>query len=384
MDRKKIAGLAAAAMAMLSLTGCWDSYDLENNRYVSALGIDYVDNKYNLFAQLLDFSYIAKQEKGKSDTPPITYIGKGQGPTVDLAANNLYPTSQQKVLWSHITSIVVTEAALKASNVGLEDFYDRFHETRYTQWIFGTQGDIEPLFRRPDFFNMSTLTTILHEPENAHRQQSWIAPIRWLQFFADYLEPGKTIVMPTLAVNRDQWKKNKDPQPMLQVSGAFLIGDKKYKGWLSNDQLVGLRWMQSKTKRTPVPIMDEGQVIGVFSLEDPKQKISETFVDGEPRYRIQVSVKGNTREMLDGATETKLQQILKKTIEQEIRKTFNAARALNADVYQLGYHTYVHHYSQWKRLKREGAFRLSDESLASVDANIHIMHSGALRDYPLE
>ncbi len=262
----RIAGIAAAALAALSLAGCWDSYDLEKNRYVSGVGFDKADGQNIIYAQMLDLTYLAKQEMGKSESPAVIYIGKGQGPTLNMAANHLYQTAQQRVLWSHVTSIVVTEAALKDGMEKFEDAFDRFRDTRYTQWVYGSRDDIETLFKTTDFFNISALTTILHDPESNYNQLSWIKPIRWVHFFADIMEPGKTVVLPTLGVNRNQWKRNGESTTKLQVDGAFILGGKSYKGWLNNEQLRGLRWMTPGTKRTPLPIAEGSRVLGVLSV----------------------------------------------------------------------------------------------------------------------
>ncbi|RKP48949.1 Ger(x)C family spore germination protein [Cohnella endophytica] len=385
MNPIRVIGIIAAAMlAMFSLTGCWDSYDVEKNRYVTAMGFDYADHQYAVYAQMIDFANVAKQEKGKSDSPAVSFIGKGQGLTVNLAANNLYLTSQQRILWSHITSIVMTEAALKEGVKEFEDAYDRFHDTRYTQWVYGTWENIESMFSTPDFFNMSSLTSILHEPTSNYKQRSWIEPISWLHFLADILEPGKTVILPTLSVNQKQWKKNRDPEPKLQINGAFIISGKVLKGWLSYDQLIGLRWMNPATKRTPLPIVDGDQMLGVLSVESPSLKIAETFGRGMPRYKITLSVKGNVVEMKDDANVERMTQIAKTLIQKEVRETFAHALALNADIYQLDYHTYLHHYGMWKQLEKEGTIHVNEQSLESIDVKIKLMHSGILRDFVKE
>lgn len=377
----RIVGIAAAALATLALTGCWDSYDLEKTRFVSGTGFDYADRQFVMYAQMLDFSYVAKQEKGKSESPPVVYIGKGQGSTISMAANDLYQTAQQRILWSHITSTVVSEAAFKEGIEGFEDAYDRFRDTRYTQWIYGTRENIESLFQISDFFNMPSLTTILHDPISNYGQRSWVQPVRWVHFFADILEPGKTVVLPTLSTNRNQWKRNDKDAPTLLIDGAFLLSGKRFKGWMSNEQLIGLRWMNPGTKRTPLPVSEGSRALGVLSLEKPKLKIKETFAQGTPRYRIKLSLKGNIAEMKDGATVQEMRQAAKALIREEIRRTFLRAAALNADVYQFGYHTYLHHYARWKQAARDGMVPVNEESLESIDVEIKLMHSGMLRTY---
>ncbi len=66
------------------LTGCWSKYEVQNMNYVTAVGIDYADGQYIIYAQLLDFSTVAKLEgQQKSEQPPI-WIGIGKGISVSV------------------------------------------------------------------------------------------------------------------------------------------------------------------------------------------------------------------------------------------------------------------------------------------------------------
>lgn len=50
------------AGCVILLTGCWDSKEVQSINFITAIGIDYADNQYTTYAQLIDFSSIAKQE----------------------------------------------------------------------------------------------------------------------------------------------------------------------------------------------------------------------------------------------------------------------------------------------------------------------------------
>ncbi|MCC3374301.1 Ger(x)C family spore germination C-terminal domain-containing protein [Cohnella sp. REN36] len=112
-------------------------------------------------------------------------------------------------------------------------------------------------------------------------------------------------------------------------------------------------------------------------------KITETFAKGAPRYRIRLSVKGGIIEMINGATEKEMRRIATSLIQDEVRKTFLQAAALDADIYQLNYHTYLHHYGKWKRMNKQDAAHVNQNSLASVDVEIKLLNSGMLRTFSL-
>lgn len=82
-----------ALFLLLTLTGCWSRYEVQNMNYATAVGIDYVDGQYTLYVQLLDFSTVAKLEgQQKAEQPPV-WVGKGEGSSFTEAANDLYSTS---------------------------------------------------------------------------------------------------------------------------------------------------------------------------------------------------------------------------------------------------------------------------------------------------
>ena len=97
------------AIGVILLTGCWDSKEVQSINFITAIGIDYADNQYTTYAQLIDFSSIAKQEGPTPREGSKIWIGRGTGSTLSMAINNLYQTSQQQTLWTHVKAIVLSK-----------------------------------------------------------------------------------------------------------------------------------------------------------------------------------------------------------------------------------------------------------------------------------
>ncbi len=81
---------------ILLLTGCWDMKEAQNINFITALGVDYADGRFIIYAQLLDFAEIAKHEGAVETGNGKVWIGKGEGKTIDEALISLYPASQQR------------------------------------------------------------------------------------------------------------------------------------------------------------------------------------------------------------------------------------------------------------------------------------------------
>lgn len=76
----RLLSLVVAVGVCMTITGCWSATEVQNASYAKAIGIDYKDNKFIIYVQLLDFSNIAKSEAGgKANEKAIVWVGKGKG-----------------------------------------------------------------------------------------------------------------------------------------------------------------------------------------------------------------------------------------------------------------------------------------------------------------
>lgn len=363
------------------LTACWDIKDLQTVNYITAIGLDYKQGKYIVYGQMMDFTSVAKQETGKPGTPPHMWVGKGTGETVNLAINELYNTAQQKSLWSHISAIIFTKEFLEQNLTVAADTLFRFREIRYTPWVYGTEESIEDIFTSPGFFNQTSLATILSEPIELYEQKSFIAPMKLVQLISEGREPDKTVLLPSIYVNRNQWKKNEKNESKLGVNGVFVLQNFSLQGWLSNSKLTGLRWMEPHTIRSPLTIKHEGKIKSVISLYNPKIDIEPIPGAGrdKPLFTVRIRLQGDLVENLDHLTEIEMEQDASKHIEKEIRETYAVGLENGEDLYSLQHVLYRKDYPRWKQLHDRQGFRLGKESLHSIQVEVKISDTGMIR-----
>ncbi len=371
--------MAALLVGMALITGCWDAQNVEKINYISAIGLDYEKPNYVVYAQLLEFSAIAKQESPESRGGTKTWVGKGIGESLNLAMNDLYNTAQQRMVWSHVTTIFIGEKALKQWPGGYVDALTRFREIRLTPWVFATKQPITEIMNAPAFFNLSPRDTISHSPAANYMQHSWILPIQYMTFLGDYNEPARTVILPILSINPDQWEKSEKPDPKLTWDGAFIMSGKKIKGALKHEDLKGLRWVIGNTVRSPLKVQENGKLLGVVSLEDPLVHIDVKQASGRPQYHLRISLQGNVVELFGDTPEKELVAAAKKMMENEIRFTYEKGIAIHADVLQLQYALYLQHYKDWKRMS-EDQLALDKSSLDGIDIQLKLLHSGMLKE----
>ncbi|MEH6939841.1 Ger(x)C family spore germination protein [Bacillus sp. JJ664] len=361
---------------ILLLTGCWDIKQLNQLTYVSALGVDYVNNEYVLYVQVLDFSTIGKSEQGSSGTEgPNIWIGKGKGSTFANAWNDLYNSTQQRTLFGQISSIVFKEAALGKKQVEESlDTLERFVDARLTPWIYTTKEPIDKIFAVEPMLPNSPIMTLLHLPNGNYEQHSLISPMKLVEFAALINEPSTSIIVPTLGLDDKLWKKDDKNMPMMNVNGAFLFYKTKKPQWISKSDLKGLRWVDRNTERTPLSLNEKtGKIKALLPIEDPVIKIhSRVNKSGVPKFNLNIKVHATVTQLNSKVSNKVLQNEVRKKIKKEIRTTFLIGISKKLDVLHLEEELYRNNYNSWKSVIKKNKFPITSDSLGTIKVKVTI------------
>ncbi|MGN7380808.1 Ger(x)C family spore germination protein [Paenibacillus sp. SAFN-117] len=376
MNRK----LLVCLLMLTLLSGCWDIKDMQIVNYAVSVGLDYKDGKYLIYAQMIEFTSIARQESGKQSNPPQQWVGKGEGETINQAINDLLDTAQQRTYWSHATNIIMTKRLLEQGVDHIEDTLFRFREMRYTPWIYGTEEEIEDVYTTPGFFNLPSLATILNEPIELYKQKSYIAPMQYFRFVSLLREPDQTILLPSISINKEQWHKNNKVDKKLEMNGVYALQNYELKGFFDKNRLAGLRWLESRTERTPLVIRKEGKSQAVLSMNKPEIDIKPHVDKQGPVYSIHVKITGDIIELTRAMPESKLVEEAQRHIEGEIMTTYRNGLEKKADLFSLQHVLYRKHYGRWRKLQADRPFQLKEDSIQAIEVEVKLKHSGMLRD----
>ncbi|MFB7142577.1 Ger(x)C family spore germination protein [Gottfriedia sp. NPDC056225] len=367
---------------ILLLTGCWDQKQLSQLTYVSALGVDYVDNEFVLYFQVLDFTTIGKSEQGSSGAEgPNIWIGKGKGSTFAMAWNAIYNSTQQKTLFGQISSVVFSEAALGKKQVAESmDTMERFIDARITPWIYTTKEPIDKIFAVEPMLPNSPIMTLLHLPNGNYEQQSLISPMKVVEFAALINEPSASIIVPTIGIQDELWKKDEENVPMMNVNGAFLFYKGKKPQWISKDDLIGLRWVDQNTEFTPLSLNEKnGKLKAVLPIKNPNIKIQTKISKaGVPKFSMNIQVKASADQLNSQFSNKVLKNEVKKQIKKEIYKTFSIGISKKVDILHLEEELYRNNYKSWKSITKKNNFPLTSHSLSTIKVKVTLKDRGEL------
>lgn len=372
--------LAILLPLLLVLSGCWDLKTIQDTDYITALGFDYKDGRYVIYAQMLDFSNVAKQHGGKPSQAGGVWTGHAEGRTVAEAIDNLLKTAQQRVFYGHVSSIVFSEGALKHGIHAYVDGLIRFRETRYTQWVYGTKEPIDRVFSVTPFFNLSPLASILHQPVDTYIQQSDIRPLRLFKVTAELREPGRTLLLPSLEIVEEEWKKDERADPKLATSGVFAIKEGRLQGWIERKKLEGVRWVERSSVHASVVVEHNGKPAANISIRNMKARIEPHPNADKAGFSIRFKCKAAINALLEPVDEESIRQETAREIRSQLEQTFHAGKEQSVDLYKLEHVLYHDAFPAWSRLTSNGSKPLRNYSLDSVDIEIKLLHSGMFKN----
>lgn len=367
--------LVTALLSML-LTGCWGSKEIEHMIYVNTIGVDYVDNKVVIYIQMVNFSGIAKKEAGQTQEQK-TFIGKAEGDSFDAAIFDLYATSPQRIVWSNVKTIVFSEAALKKASVVNQvlDVWDRYYEFRYTIWTMATSQPMEKVLTTPSIADLSVIYSQLNSPMRSYEQSSIIAPLYLYKFIWKWREKAETVQLPFLEIAPD-WASNKEPSPNISMSGICFLQNEQFKGCLKSKDILGVRWLEKKTQRTPLVIKDDKKVLAVIVMNKIKSSIRSKMKYGKPVFDIKVSMQGTLPELSANLNKHDLELKAIKAIDDQIRETYLKGLEINADVYGLSGIFYRNLPKEWNKLNDKKLLPLDSSSIDKIDIKVNLTSGG--------
>ncbi|WP_433707930.1 Ger(x)C family spore germination protein [Paenibacillus illinoisensis] len=368
---------------MVLLTGCWDSKEVQSINFITGIGIDYEDNKYIAYAQLIDFSSIAKQEGPTSRQASDIWIGRGEGTTLSMAINDLYQTSQQQTLWTHVKAIVLSKNAL---NGRLEDIFNTLlhsGELRYTPWIYGTEQSIPDVLAPSALLNQSTQTIELFEPIKLYKQYSSFEPIRLHQLLDGFREPASVILLPSITNRNQTWFNGEENPPLIKTDGFFVISNGTNQGKVAGEEASGTRFVNyDHVHQYPLYVYKNGGKTPdlTLKLHDPHTKISARKEGSGVTFDLVTSAKGIiVEEHGPHQSPQAMEEAAGKQIESEIRDTFEKTKSRQIDSYGLVEHLYRHDLALWKEQVQNRADPIKRFKLGKVKVHVKILNASTYK-----
>lgn len=360
------------------LSGCWDSKESERMLYLYGLGVDFEDGQYKVYAQIIDFSNIAKSEQPSNPDAIQSEVGYATGKTVSEAMYKLYNSVDEQLFWGHFSYFIFSQEVLKEGRINpIINTYMRFVDTRYQTWIYSTEDSIKDLMLSTPIINKAISLSKMSDPLNSYKQSSFIEPLTIRNLLIGMDEPGHEVKIPLVRLVK-VWETEKGNDPISSIDGVTVVSPNENLGIISGNKANGLQWMSNKTVRSGISIKDDTGEVKQLSivLQNNKVTVKPTVKNDKVLFDIHVRNVATVSGFEGDITEKEIRELTEKKIKGQIKETYQEGLKINADVYRLSEYLYRKDVKSWKRLQRDGKIELDEDSIRKIEVDLVKINSG--------
>lgn len=359
------------------LAGCWDLTEPQKMYYVQGVGIDFNDDQFEIYAQIIDFTNIARSEQPNPEATQAE-IGYAKGKTMEEAIFKLYHSIDQRVFWGHMSYLLFSEEALKSGHVNqIVDSFLRHKDTRYLIWAYSTKESIEDVLLITPIINKAITVSKLSNPLNIYEQESLVEPIDLRKLIIGLNEPSHEIGLPLIKI-KENWKTAKEASKNTEFSGVGFISKNGFKGFIESDQIRGMQWMTDETVRGEMTLKvgpgDKNYL--TVTLQKISVEVDSVVHNDNVTFDIDVKLEVTVNGLQTAVTTDEIRKGVLNEIEKEIKTTYEAALKQDIDVYRLSEVLYRENVKVWKKLQKDGKIDLTEDSISKLNITISKLSSG--------
>ncbi|SEI04299.1 spore germination protein KC [Halobacillus karajensis] len=403
-------------VALLTLTGCWSSDEINNLSTITLIGIDENDTgEVEVTAVIVKPHTLFAETAVDGSEQSKFLIETTTGESIFDAVSDLSSTTSERIYFGHVNAIVFGERAARKRMVSSLDFFKRETDFRPNTNVLVARGKASQLVQATPHLNV-TLGMELEDLvlSNKYSETDMVEDVT--QFMKDLSSDTKD---PTTGIissakrqgvdihltgaknHSDTKKKEEEPSTntqensQLQIPEAIslketaVFKDGKLKGILDERETRGALLVKGKLKNEVVVLSCGSSPEETISLNitNSASKLTPQFSAGAPHMAIGIQVEAEIGQLacpdfnVDPGQIDRLNQQLESLVKQEVTRVLNKAKnQWQTDIFGFGQEFYRKYPKEWKQMApvwRNGMLKNMKVDL-SVSANIS--RHGLLKD----
>ncbi|MGI6086187.1 MAG: Ger(x)C family spore germination protein [Acetivibrionales bacterium] len=355
------------------LTGCFDSHEIGDFAYVTAMGVEQgISDTFRITFQIPKFGQSdgADSEGGggsggkdSEQMEIITIDASSMHSAVSIVNTNI----SKRLNFMHLKVIVISEELSKSGLVGefISPFV-RYRQIRRTTGMVVCKGKAQDFIAAIKSYSGEPITYTIEELMKESRITGYFKKVSLNNFYSGIKTPYHALLGTYGAINKEDKLQNEGTifRGESDIPGDYYAGDVPRKGGseieffgsavFDGDKMVGkLTGFETQTillvlgelKRVPFSIKDPEApewVIPIEVTEFEKTKISIDLKEGQPKIHLRLKMEGDIAAIQSGinyeATEKrkKIEDAFEKFLVEGIERTFNKCKEFKTDVFNFG------------------------------------------------
>lgn len=293
------------------LTGC-SKINMRDYLYPISIGVDYKDEEFAIYMQLVSYSKISKKENESTyDENYEMIILKSSGKTIYDSLNNLKNITKNEISTTHIRSFIIGENLL-INNQNHLDIIRAFFDNNYLRSnlnIFSTSSILD-IYKTSKIIDNTPYSNEINEP-NLYR---YLKPMNYLNFLKNVYD-NRTSYLPYIIIDKESSSYVEEGKIkenyIIEINGAYFVNN-KYQKYLTNDEIIGNYYFINRDDLS-IEIKDK------FYVNIRKLKHSTKYKD-KIIFNIDLI---NCTFYLNNITYNETLDLLKSKIKEDINFTYN-------------------------------------------------------------
>ena len=362
-------------LLILLLTGCYNYRELNNLAIVSAIGIDYKDNNFEVSIQIVNPK---KQQDSSSANEPDFIIYKSKAKTLQEAFRNVVDTSPNRIYGSHLEILIISEEIAKNHMDKLFDFFAREPEARseFNSLIAKNSTPNDQISIITPLINLSA-TNIKTLIETNSQNLATTVKSTFNETFNQYLNPYLEIILPSLELIGEE-EKGQEQENIAQtntnnkvkLSNIAIFKNNKLIGYLSEEESKGLNILLNKANISLISskyhdnyiVSEIDNIKTKFDIDVYKKEVNITIKGHSIINEVNSNINIKDPKVIDNIDKN-IENELKKIIENTIYTTQNT---YNSDVigirdmfYKKDPNYLKKNYSNWDEIFKQIKFNIN-------------------------
>lgn len=380
----------------LFLTGCWDRRELNELAITVAMGIDKVEDEYQVTAQVVVPSEVSL--KGSTGRSSVTLF-QSTGETVYEAFRKMTKDTPRKIYPGHLKMLVIGEELAKEGLGESLELLSRDWELRSDFYVVVAKD-----ITAAEVLNVTTTLEIIPAEKMAGAlktsESAWASASGMTidDLIADLTSEGKEAVLTGILVLGDKeigaTKQNVEsitPSARIHLDEIAVFKNDTLVGWLTDRQSRGYNKITNSVKTTVSTIScpEEGKA----SIEVIKfnTEVKGKVKNGKPEIDIKMQVNMNLGaveckiDLTKPETIVELEKIYEKELKEVIEETLEVAqKQYGIDIFGFGDAIHRSNPKEWKKIKDQWDEEFFPELAVNIKVDAKLQQMGTVDETFLE
>ena len=363
--RRSIAAVLIIIFSVVLFTGCWSKVELNELAIAIAMGIDKMENDYNVTVQIINPSELSFQKGGNGGSSITTYASRGK--TVFEAIKRLSLKSPRKIYLSHVRVVVFGESLAREGIADTLDFISRNHELRGNVYLLIAKNTkAENILSIQSVLDKIPANRITGALESSANILGSSIAVKLDELINDLSKEGAQAVINGVGYKGDikvgediKNTQTSKPSVLIEIGNIGAFKKDKFIGWLNERESMGYNYIMGNIKKgiTTISCGDRGELS--VNISNAKSTVKGIIEKDKPKINLDIQLQANISDVECDVdltkTETidKLEKVVENEVKREVEEAIKKAKIdFQSDIFEFGDAIYRSKPKQWKNIKK--------------------------------